>query len=195
MNNEHCWYKLNLDISNALRPDFDIQELSTGIRRFTNAQDIFTTDWLEYMNSRSMPVNGIMVFNRTSKIGKDMDILAHVDVHIHRKLESAYRAFAVNWVIGGSDSEMIWYDMPENIPPLSYTPASTPYLEWPAIELNESDRCCIQSQPTMVRVSVPHAISVKNEPRICISVRTNGVPDNWDAAVNYLRDKQILIER
>lgn len=193
MNNNNCWYKLNLDIGNALRPDFGITELSTGVRRFTNARDIFTTDWLEYMDSQNIPVNGIMIFNR--RAGEGMDTLAHVDVHAHQKPGSEYRSFAINWVIGGSDSEMIWYDMPEIIPPVGYSAINTPHLRWPVRELTEIDRSCIQSQPTMVRVSMPHAISIKNEPRICISVRTNGIPDNWDRAVDYLRDKQILVER
>jgi hypothetical protein len=192
MNNQHCWYNLNLDVSNALRADFDITGITPGIKNYPNVADIFTIDWLEYIESLGLPISSVLIFCR---LAGEEDLDAHADVHSKPQPGSEYRAFAINWVIGGQNSEMRWYKMPENTTPIRYTPANTPYITWPIKELTEVDRCCIQGQPTMVRVNVPHAISVKDEPRICISVRTNAIPDDWDRAVDRLLNKQILIPR
>jgi hypothetical protein len=201
MNNENSWYHLDLDISNAFKADYDMLAHRWSIRKIPNPSDIFAADWLKYMGSRGIPISGAMMFHRP--IG-DPAVTAHIDVRIAAdggiarnadNQKPGLRAFAINWVIGGRDSEMSWYRMPERTPDVNYTSANTPYIEWPVKELVEIDRCCIQSQPTMVRVDVPHAISVKDEARIAISVRSNGIPNDWNSGVNYLRYKKILIER
>jgi hypothetical protein len=203
MNNEHCWYNLNLDVSNAIRPGFDMGDQTWTVKRIMNISDMFTADWLEYMSDLGMPITATMMFQRQVNTVQSS---AHVDVMISDKQtpESLLkqtpicRNFAINWVIGGRDSEMKWYNLP-GIPndgsTVQFNLANTPYMNWPITELTEIDRCCIQSQPTMVRVDMPHAIEVKDEPRIAISVRTNGLPNDWQIAINYLRDKQLLIER
>ena len=189
MNNLHCWYKLNLDFSNALRPDFS---LTSYIKHFSNPTDIFTADWIEYMSDHGLPVTNIMTFSRPAG---EQPIYAHVDGLADNSTRPLYRNFAFNWVIGGRDSEMIWYELPDIPIPVSYSPANTPYRALATANLKEVDRCCIENQPTLVRVNLLHAISVKDEPRISISARTNRIPNDWNIAVNYLRDKQLLVER
>ena len=193
MNNQNCWYNLNLDISNAIRPDFDIINFTSSIRRYTNATDIFTAEWTEYMESLGIPVYAVLMFYRHAN---ELPWTAHVDVNIHHKTaKSEFRSFAINWVIGGRNSEMIWYKMPDHTAPLHCSPAGTPYFQWKTEELTEIERYSIQSQPTLVRVDVPHAISVKEEPRLCISIRNSTMPNDWDLVVKHLSEKQILIPR
>jgi hypothetical protein len=169
-----------------------VSDIASTIKSFSNPTDIFTSDWLEYMCNHGLPVTGIMTFGRPAG---ERPTNAHVDGLVDNSARPNYRDFAFNWVIGGRDSEMIWYDTADVQIPVSYTPARTPYRQLPTATLTEVDRCCIQHQPTLVRVNVLHAISVKDEPRIAISVRTNGLPNDWQIAINYLRDKKLLIER
>ena len=192
MNNIHCWYKLNLDASNALRPDFSINDIALTIKSFSNPTDIFTDDWLEYMSGHGLPINSAMTFGRPAG---EKPNHAHVDGLSDNSSRSNYRDFAFNWIISGRDSEMIWYELPDIPIPVSYSPANTPYRALATANLKEVDRCCIENQPTLVRVNLLHAISVKDESRISISARTNRIPNDWNIAVNYLRDKQLLVER
>lgn len=192
MNKQHCWYNLNIDISNAVRPDFDFGDDRWYFKRTTTSSDMFTVDWLEYMRGLGIPITATQMFQR--EVGSPTTH-AHIDVMAVDSQKISCRTFAINWAIGGRDSEMIWYDLPNNDSPVLYTRANTPYVEWSTTDLTEVDRCCIQSQPTVVRVDVPHSVKVKDEPRISISVRTNGIPNDWDTAVDYLLNKQILIPR
>jgi hypothetical protein len=190
----NCWYTLDIDISNALRKDWEwnIPESSTLDVKIENTR-IFNQDWLDYMQSIGIPVVRAMLFYRNSMcIQKN----AHVDL---RGPDSngniSYINYAMNWVLGGKDSEMIWYNLPDKNIDVKYSMANTPYIQWPISTLEEIERVNIQNSLTLIRTDIPHSIQVQSEPRWCISARSDISGYSWQQAVDHFRSKNLLIER
>ena len=195
MNN--CYYRLNIDVSNALKPDwkhqcgtFDVTGKYGVWQPPSNL--IFNQEWLDYMKSIGLPIVNAMIFYRGS--------YAHtVDAHIDVSTAQPFRThnFGINWCVGGKGSEMLWYELPPNAEQkVTYTRAKTPYVSWPLKELTEVERCHIGKQVTLVKTGLPHAIVMGEEPRWCFSARTfipNDIP--WQEVVELMRSKNILIER
>lgn len=191
MNQNHCWYNINIDVSTALDSNWAWE--STRHRnnmRMYAAQEIFSDKWLDAMSAINVPVTGSLVHFKPKFFSSTE---AHVDTY--KGVGGA--CFGINWVIGGRDSEMIWYELPDEVYSGTdrITPANTPYVAWPVSELREIDRCVIGSQAVLVRVDRPHAIVVRDQDRLSISARTNMKFMSWDGMVNYLNKKNLLIAR
>jgi hypothetical protein len=153
--NNNCWYKLNIDISHALRKDWtwEIPDLSK-LNIMIKGRQIFNQDWLEYMNSIDIPINYVMLFYRNSRLPMTN---AHVDVIRWDgiSLNSIFCVpYALNWVLDGEDSKMIWYNLPQINPIIKHTVANTPYLDWPVETLTEIDQCEIKNSLTLVRTDI-----------------------------------------
>lgn len=181
--NKFCWYHLNLDVTNSIRKDFKPDWSNRSVYSFTKPTEVFNTEWLDYMKGHYLMIEAIMMFYKPAHL---VGTLAHDD--------GKFRKFAINWLLSGSDSEMVWFDFAKTNPELHYTEAGTPYYPWPVTELTVIDRCSDNSKPTMVRVDNPHTINVGVEPRISISVRTRFNAE-WQRSVDYLRSRNLLIER
>ena len=191
--NNNCWYSLNIDFSNALRKDWvwKIPDLKKTSVQCVNTQ-MFNSDWLNYMKSIGVPIDQVMLFYR---IPKFYSRIAHVDVKTNNDNTSlSYVPYAINWVIEGQDSEMKWYNLPEEHQNVKYTMANTPYLDWPIYKLNEIDTINSQNSFTLVRTDIPHRVQMNEKPRWSISTRSSSF-DTWDHAVNHFRSKNLLIER
>jgi hypothetical protein len=191
MNKDHCWYNLNIDVSTAI--DSNWQWQSTGHKnnmRNYKADEMFSDWWLDKMSSINIPITGSLVHHKPKFFSSSE---AHVDTY--KGVGGA--VFGINWVIGGRNSEMIWYEIPDDIyrGADKITPANTPYVAWPISELKEIDRCVIGSQAVLVRVDRPHAIVVRDQDRLSISARTNMKFLSWNGVVNYLNKKNLLTER
>jgi hypothetical protein len=185
----HCWYKLNIDISNALRSDWKFESQRNDMKQFASS-DVFNDSWLQQLKYNNLQIDSTIVHFKQRFF---RDVEAHIDTSNNGKKNSC---FGFNWVIGGKGSKMIWYNMQENNPGITYTtPAGTPYVAWPIKSLTEIDGCEIQSEPVLIRVDVPHSIIVGDDPRLSISARTNINFMSWSEIVNYLRKKNLLIER
>ena len=191
MNQNHCWYNLDIDVAHALKNEWRWQSTghSNNMRKYT-ADEIFATAWLDTMSAINMPITGSLVHHKPKMFSSQE---AHVDTY--KGIGGA--DFGINWVIGGRDSEMIWYDLPHQVYSGAgkATPAGTPYVAWPIVGLKEIDRCVIGSQAVLVRVDRPHAIVVGDEDRLSISARTNMKFMNWHGIVKYLQKKNLLIMR
>jgi hypothetical protein len=191
MNKNHCWYNLDIDISTALSDSWqwESSQHKNNMRKY-KADEIFSNSWLDTMKTIDIPIIGSLVHYK-SKWHSSME--AHVDTY--NGVGGA--AFGINWVIGGQGSEMVWYELPDE----KYrgigkmTPANTPYMAWRTGMLREIDRCEIKSNAVLVRVDRPHAIVVKNQDRLSISARTNMKLMIWEDIVNYLHEKNLLVER
>lgn len=192
MNNEYCWYNLNLDITGALRSDFSLDEPSWTVKRCPHATDLFNQSWLDYMTDLGLTVTNTMVFYR---LPSDKIEEAHSDIYFESDGTMVYRSFAINWAIGGEDSEMEWYRQTDQPVDLELTMANTHFFSWPIEQLTKIDQVAITNVPTVVRVDLPHRIVVRDRPRIGISVRTRPFNNKWSNIVAYLRFKKILIER
>ena len=78
----------------------------------------------------------------------------------------------LNYVFGGSGSQMHWYKVKEGIPsrPISFTPdEGTVFLPWDTemVDLVQSDSL---SYPSLVQVGCPHNVTNPNEYRLCIAL-------------------------
>jgi len=187
------WHVLDIDITHAVREDFDFQNLYSksefdgkpvGIWNFMNhnVDQLLSQKWIDYMHSIGLPVKSAIVFFREPYY---IHPGAHVDVFWDGRIVTG----ALNWVMDPmDDSEMIWYDMPLDSGQFLLTPAETKYLNWDldSVENHVLDRRCIAKRPTLVNVGIPHNIIVKSRSRWAISVRLeSGVVDSWQEMVDF----------
>jgi hypothetical protein len=187
-----CWYRLNLDTSTAIKEDykFVIPNKPLGVWHVP-ALTIFNPEWLRYTESNGLSIDHAMVFYR----GPDANApTAHVDLSKSDKIR--FCSFGINWTIGGKGSEMVWYDKPKSGYDVKYTESGNPFMDWSFPELTEVDRAAINSELTLVKVDYPHTVSMKSDPRWCISARTKIRDDlPWNEVVNIMRSKNLLVER
>lgn len=202
MNNKN-WYKLNLDISDAIRSDFDFEDLILNNKGNQDTKtalmwawnkltltDIVTPEWLLYMKSLGLDIFQILVFYRKQhlqEIGAHIDGGAVID-NREQKIDVAF-----NWIIGNDDSQMIWYKIINATDTnIRTTPVNTRYIRYSFADVEEIERHCIGATPTLVRVDIPHSIEC-NGARLSISVRcdTSKLFENndysWEQIVNYFR--------
>jgi hypothetical protein len=192
--NNNCWYSLDIDISNALRKDWEwnIPDPNKFDIKIENIR-IFNQDWLDYMQSIGIPVHRTVLFYRNSMFTQTN---AHVDLARAGSNGNITRiTYAMNWVLGGKDSEMIWYKLSDENIDVKYTMANTPYAQWPISTLEEIERVNVKNSLTLIRTDVPHSVQVQIEPRWCISARSDIHGYTWQQAVEHFRSKNLLIER
>lgn len=200
MNN--CWYKLKIDTKNFLKDDWHWPE---NPKEFKVGQEgkpekIFQTSAIDYLASIGFTVKDIMLFSRPPQY---QDLSAHIDIRgtggekIIRNINGEYTVkYALNFVVGGRGSEMRWYENPPGLNTIFYTTAGTPFVSRMVETLTLIDRCEIDTMLTLTKVDQLHAITVADEPRLSISIRAdNKEITTWDGAVNYMRSKNLLIER
>jgi hypothetical protein len=152
-------------------------------------KEMFNQDWLDYMKSLDMEVVKVLLFYRKAHF-------THPEAHIDLD-ETAQSRYGINWVLGADDSEMVWYNLPNNISdyPVKTAPVGNyGYIPFPYNELTEIDRRCIGHTPTLVRVDIPHNIVVNTNPRWAISIRFNADSElaSWSDTVDYY--KRFLVE-
>lgn len=192
MNNKN-WYKLNLDISNAIRSDFDFENFLAGAEYVAknqsgvwgfggdNLTNMFTDTWLEYMKSINLEVSAVLIFYRMPHFTHSE---AHIDYLYGRNDTSN---IAINWVINEDDSSMAWYHTPDDVATRirKFTPGGGhEYISWPMTEVAEIERHTIGHTPTLVRIDIPHNIIVNNNPRWSVSVRLAGNDREWEKIVD-----------
>jgi hypothetical protein len=190
---KNCWYHLNIDVSNALKKDWkfpDPQYNAYGIWELPS-HDLFNQTWLRYTADLGLDFGSAMLFYR----GPHMSTKgAHIDIATVEPLRIA--TYGLNWIIRGGGGEMIWYDTPSENTKILYTLSNTAYTNWPIDELNEIDRCTIAKEPTLVKVSNPHSITMGPNERWCISVRPFLLKTmEWDDVVNCMKKLGILVDR
>jgi hypothetical protein len=185
-----CWYRLNIDVTNALNPNWKFTAPPEGFGVWQpRATEIFNKEWLQYTASLGLPIYSALVFYRGPFMSsKD----AHHDTHAGLVTVN----FGLNWVIGGAGSKMHWFDTPTIPGTVNEIDARAPYVSYPFSELTEIDNCNIGPEITLVKTCNPHSISMQQEPRWAISARTN-INDNtpWDEVVELIRSKNLLVER
>jgi hypothetical protein len=191
-----CWYRLKIDTTNSIRNDykFPIPNNPLGIWSLP-VSAIFNDSWLKYIESNGLILRSAMLFYRAPYANAPT---AHIDLakSYPSSTHISFSNFALNWTIGGAGSEMVWYNKPAIKKDIRYTSAGNPFIDWDFSELVEIDRLEVGACPTLVRVNTPHTVSMKAEPRWCISVRTS-IKDNvpWETIVEYMRSKNLLQEK
>ncbi len=192
MNDRNCWYSLDIDVKNCFRKDFKFPAVRGryGIWDML-AWDVFNKEWLEYVTSKGLPIYSVMIFYRGAWASTHG---AHVDISVVEPL--LLTNFAINWVYGGQDSTMSWYETPLEEKKIDYTPAGTAYKVWNKWELKRIEFDAIGENVKLVRTGVPHSIEMGSEPRWCFSARTSIHHDyEWDQVVDMMRKQNLLVER
>lgn len=189
-------YTTTISWENALREDWEKPTApdgqSNGIWHYHRTDGILRKEWIDEWKDRGVHFTVIMLFWRPAWF---LNKEAHVDIFSPRERDKmAIGAF--NAVIGGAGSQMLWFDMPK-ISEKDYrtTMAGTSYLSWPIKNLRETERReIIGTNLSLVRVNVPHAIYVGQEPRWCISLRTADMMSfpSWDAMVDSYMERGII---
>ena len=192
--NDNCYYRLTLDVSNAIREDYVFPTPATEYGIWNPpAEKIFNKVWLDYMKSIGVPVYNAMVFYRGPNASTKE---THVDISKTNPLRLTN--YGINWCIGGKGSEMAWYRSPKELKDedVIWTKAKTPYIAMKYEQVTEIERCHIGSDVTLVKTDFPHAILMKEDPRWCVSARTTFLDNHqWDEILTLLRSKNLLVER
>lgn len=189
--NEICYYKLKIDTTNALNPNWKLPVSKTDYGIWSvDAATMFNLEWLRYVADIGLNIKHALVFYRapycTSKE-------AHVDTHI-KDLKKVN--FGINWAIGGNESSMHWYTLPDDNGIFKDVKSDSPYLTYKFNEIKYIESCRIQDQVTLVRTNLPHSITMGPDPRWAISARTHISEDmQWEDVVDLFRSKNLLVER
>lgn len=190
---DNCYYHVNIDVSDALNPKWRMPVPKDGYGIWSpTAGLIFSKTWLNKVADMGLPMRHALLFyrgpNMTSKE-------AHVDTHAKSR---KFINFAFNWIIGGENSAMHWYNIPDQKTVTTVKDSSTnvPYTTYQFKDLELLESCSISNKATLVKTCVPHSITMGEEPRWCISARPDLDEDmQWDDIVGLLRSKNLLIER
>lgn len=193
----NTWYRLNINFNDIVSPEWIFPNpnkfmLSTFVEQ---ADKIFKKEWLDDFRSRGFHLHVVRLFHRKPNYNEDM---AHVDHYFDNDDCLTLPTFGINFVLGGTDSEMIWYELPEYLRPaggLKFKAEDSAKFvtDWNTKILGPIvDRCVIDNQGTLVNVSIPHHIKMSNEPRWCISMRPWNLDLSWEEIVNKMKENNYL---
>jgi hypothetical protein len=189
----HCWYHLDIEVNNALKSDWKFPKVTRRRHMWGyTARDMLSQDWLSMMKKKyNLDINYVLLFYSGAYFSTSE---AHVDID-SRTLQPCI--FAMNWVIDCGDSKMLWYEGSDDDKELKITEETqTGYEAWDYRTLNEIDVCTISNKLTLVRVDLPHRTVAAGSKRWCISVRARNLElGNWAVVKSHFRSKNLLIDR
>jgi len=179
------WYRLNIDITQAIIPGFFIQSsgLSGGFQVWEFLpQEILNDTWLAEL---PWTVTRVLVFARTSD---QIDTMAHIDNQCAnpRVDDWSYLPASINWCIGENYTHMQWWSAANTLDhtPELHTMDQGSYVVWPLTELELIDQCRIGGCPTLIRTDQPHSIAAGAGTRISISLRLAPWSVEWPRIVS-----------
>jgi hypothetical protein len=195
------WYRLDLDITAALRPEFIefCSQQPPDLYLFEPHQ-AFTQQWQTAVSlGYDIEFVNVLVFSRDDH---ELEATAHID-SLDIPLISA-----INWCIGPDHRPMQWWRVPSviNRPfvDTGYNWATTDqgiltrnrvdtdqhtdklsHQQWYCSELELQDQCLIGNRPTLVRVDQPHGIAPGPSGRVCVSARFHPLNRSWTETVTH----------
>ena len=180
------WCGVNIDVTNAIRKDFDFSQILTPSPKIfsyfgESREELFSAEWLNYMDSIGVGIAGALVFWRPSNY-------QHPTAHVDSPSEGSNElSAALNWCIGQDSGQMVWYNLPETEGKIDQTMVKSNYREWDPETLVEVDRRVIGNNCTLVRVDIPHNIIMSDSPRLLVTARTLETFQNWGQINEYFR--------
>ena len=193
------WYRLNIDIETAITVrGYDVidswkQQAQTAgvgywkLYKDSGLDDFFSAEFLSRMDAQGIPIDMAVFFYRSQNYNHPT---AHIDGSLSHK-----PYYALNWVLtsGPDDSEMIWFEIPENLGPPVTGDYGTANYDIDQSNLRKIDSCCIGNQMTLVRVDAPHNVIVRQQSRFVISLRSRLLQfQSWQQAVEHFQS--LIIE-
>jgi hypothetical protein len=170
------WHELAISTEGAIREDW---VFPTGERSLSvfEANVIFTPGWNALARSHGIIFSSVQVFYK----------LPHEEArpHVDMRRNNSPIIFALNWVVGGAESEMHWYETPVEPGEANLTEIGTGFIRWPSPKgMKIIDRYQVKNKLALVNTSIPHGIITGDEHRWCISIRPQSpVFKTWDDAV------------
>lgn len=187
---------MNIDITNAINPLYKwVYNVNAPIPQFRvwtiESQKLFNKKWTEYLNSLGLETAYTSIVFYRPPGGTDQ--MAHIDLDSNSTQDNIIPAtFAINWIVGGKDSKMIWYDLPQGHMTVTQNAPMVYDVKWPIDQLTEIDSKALQLEPTLVRVDVPHAVQAGDQCRWCISLRIYLDNMSWEEGVAYFKQKGLI---
>jgi hypothetical protein len=193
------WQVLNIDISKAIRSDFNFDNLlahskfvdePAALWNFADEKltELFDSTWLSHFDHLGFKIRNALLFYRTANY---VHPVAHIDYVGNQHPVPAI--YALNFVVSpNDDSSMVWFQ-PVNKSGSIGTDANfdnpqNHYEFWPIDQLTgcEIARRCIGNQLTLVNTGTIHNIFMGNQPRWAVSIRLtrNDQINSWEDAVN-----------
>jgi hypothetical protein len=201
MTQSACWYQTTIPINNAIRAGYvwpDFKQMTNKIKAIdVSPQDILDPTWIAQLAALKISDITTAIFYNAENFARDS---THTDIN-GTATNPKFISYAFNLVIGQDTKDMVWFD-PDALR-YGYTEAAYKNQygdavvgDWPLDLSHEIDRARIGNHLTLVRVDVPHWISLSDQPRLCISLRCNS-PDmemlSWEQATDLFKD--ILVAR
>lgn len=182
INYDRPWHVLDIDVSNAVKLNFnrflsqsEYANKPGALWNFKddNLTDLFNQQWLNYFSSLGFNIRNVLLFYQSSGY---MHPVAHIDyVGMQNPTPAIY---ALNFVASpNDDSKMVWYNQPDR-PGVRGTDANfenpqNHYEFWPIESLvgKEIAHRRIGNQLTLVSTGQIHNIIVGKQPRWAVSIR------------------------
>jgi hypothetical protein len=192
------WYALDINVKNAIRNDFSFNKMlaesqfsdsPAGIWFIKQEElsNMFSKEWLDYMNSLSLEVGNCFIFYRAPHY---LHNEVHIDTH---HLTGKAAVYGLNWVIDpADDSDMIWYEPLDTQGDNKLTQADSTYYSWPLDAFKDKPYVSrsIKQQMTLVNTGLPHNVIVREKSRWSISMRFPVDKFNivdWQSAAEYFK--------
>lgn len=173
-----------ISIDDALRSDFVWHKIvhdTNKLLYFNNPSELLNQEWLDKCNAIGVDIKTAMVFYKPIDFKGDF---AHIDVVKHDP-EGAVIC-ALNWIIGGNNSQMVWYDQRTAVRNVEWDKQGIPRATFLKSQLIELQRLALTNRLTLVRTDIPHTIECGSDPRWSISLRMQyGKFKTWQNAIEF----------
>jgi hypothetical protein len=188
----NCFYRTTISTDGFFNESWKFPELEQWAT--FKEENILNKKWIQDNEKTGLFFKTPLLFFRNSNFNRDT---AHIDVVYEPAPTLSIVPGALNFIVGGKDSYMTWYELPEGPVNIQETMAKTPFAEWDKKDLKEIERYKIkEGELVLVRTDVPHSIEMNTDNRWCISLRLrrNKSIVNWNDLVNFLENKELLIK-
>lgn len=206
-----CWYKLNIDVSNAINTNFNFREFVTDLDKdkwlvFDRSQEHFKNflnkEWIVYIEQFGIKITSGGFFYKPSNYDPILEKTIHVD--------PGKQISAINWtldpgIINGNinkdfeDSGVMTWFHTEEYPKKVFRRDNNIIKSYFEINVNAPDLKQIDSLKLgkdvyLVRVNAPHAVPTdEKSPRLVISIRFDETSmTNWEDVVDYFTNNDLL---
>jgi hypothetical protein len=196
----HHWYHLNLDVQDAINPDWQWPLLSSGqtevISCINDLPSLFNEQWLNYARQQTgMNPEFAMIFVRGANC---FESNAHTDAPIKNYSPARPSYWAINWSMAPDNRKIYWFDLPRNQEYVSgdVTPSTVGYYNYPLKFGSICDQASVEMQATLVRVDTPHWVGAGNSRRgLSIRFLPDVQHESWEWAVDWFSQRGLLKAR